>query len=40
MINIAYGAFAIHAGDDPRLEGIDLPGIGLTPEQARAAVQA
>jgi TRAP-type transport system periplasmic protein len=40
VINIGYGAFAVHAGDDPRLEGIDLPGIGLTPQEARAAVES
>jgi TRAP-type C4-dicarboxylate transport system substrate-binding protein len=40
VLNISYGAFAIHAGDDPRLEGIDLPGVGLTVDQARTAVQA
>jgi TRAP-type transport system periplasmic protein len=40
VINIGYGAFAVHAGDDARLEGIDLPGIGLTPQEARTAVES
>jgi TRAP-type C4-dicarboxylate transport system substrate-binding protein len=40
VLNVSFGAFAIHAGDDPRLEGIDLPGVGLTVDQARTAVQA
>jgi TRAP-type C4-dicarboxylate transport system substrate-binding protein len=40
VYHVSFGAFAIHAGDDPRLEGIDLPGIGLTVEQARTAVNS
>ena len=40
VINIGNGAFNYHAGEDPRLEGIDLPGVGLTVEQARAAVNS
>ena len=40
VINIGYGAFAVHAGDDPRLEAIDLPGVGLTPEEARTAAES
>ena len=40
VVNIAVAAFGHLAGDDPRLGAIDLPGIGVTVEGARAATEA
>lgn len=40
VVNIAHGAFGHIAGDDPRFAAIDLPGIGVTVEEARAAAEA
>lgn len=40
VVNIANGAFGHIAGDDPRFAAIDLPGIGVTLDQARAAAEA
>lgn len=40
VVNVVNGAFNQIAADDPRFAGIDLPGIGVTVEEARAAVEA
>lgn len=40
VIHIGLGSFNDLAADDPRFAGIDLPGIGVTVEQARAAAQS
>lgn len=39
VVNIVNGTFNQMAADDPVFAGIDLPGIGVTVEQARAAAE-
>lgn len=40
VVNIVNGSFNQIAADDPTFAGIDLPGIGVTVEEARAATEA
>ena len=40
VVNIVNGSWNQIAADDPRFAGMDLPGIGVTVEQARAAAEA
>ncbi len=40
VVDIAYSAYNYLAGDDPRLEGIDLPGIGLSVDEYRKAAES
>ena len=40
VVDIAYSSYNYLAGDDPRLEGIDLPGIGLSVDEYRKAAES